>query len=92
MSKKHDCTICKHLFHLPEDVPVYLNELYYDEGRVQKMHLCYIHDIELFKIGQYRFVDKYRHIAENLVASDDASFISFLRNFGRGRRKKEWRY
>jgi hypothetical protein len=75
MSKLKECALCRLSYQVPHIVPVFANTLYVDEARSIKVNLCYIHDIELFKIGQYRFAEKYSHLANNVVASDDSNFL-----------------
>ncbi|MBL7664072.1 MAG: hypothetical protein JNM93_02975 [Bacteriovoracaceae bacterium] len=84
---KHQCVICKHLFQLPETVPVFDAFVYREEGRSHKIKLCLLHDIELFKIGQYRFVDKYSYLAYNVVGSDEHDFLNLLKMLGPSRKK-----
>lgn len=82
MAKKDGCAICKHMYHQVADIPVFPNQVFLEGGRIQRLYLCFLHDLEYFKIGQYRFIEKYRYLADNVIVSDDAQFISLLRTFG----------
>lgn len=59
-----------------KDSNLYKNRLYqvYRDG-VAKITLCRIHDIELFRVGEYRFLQSNLTLANKMVGNN--SFFSY---------------
>ncbi len=78
MGKLKECAICRLMYTVPEIVPVYDNVIYLEGHREHKLGLCYIHDIELFKLGQERFGHKYSFLSVKIHSANDRAFIHYL--------------
>lgn len=81
MEKTRSCTICKHLgLKSIAQAPLSIEKLYdyYDKTADIKIYLCTKHSVELFKLGQKRFLLNYKDILFDLVNSDEKEFIDIL--------------
>ena len=67
------CLVCK--FHGKHTPSVALSTIY-QAGQNQHIHLCYSHSVEFFKIGQVKFMLKYRHDFREHGFSDKDMFQS----------------
>ncbi len=59
MAKK--CTICRN----EKKQGSFLSRVFSRNGSTQDLHLCREHDIEFFKMGQVRFISKYKLQVKN---------------------------
>lgn len=75
------CTVCKHLnknVEAEEEIEIgYLFDGVHS-GSPVKIRMCRKHSVELFKVGQKRFLINYRSILFDLVNSDEMEFIKIL--------------
>lgn len=81
MSKSRECTICKHLGkkateELELEAGFLYNEL--DGPAPVRVKLCRRHSVELFKLGQKKFLLNYKIILFDLVNSDEMEFVKIL--------------
>jgi len=81
MEKVKACTICKHLGKVTEesrdlDASFLYNDI--DNPASIKIRLCRSHSVELFKLGQKRFLINHKQILHDLVNSDEMEFIRIL--------------
>ncbi len=51
------------------------SSFYGREGRGVRVYLCHKHEIELFILGQVRFLRKYYPVFLNSISNDDNSFF-----------------
>jgi len=81
MSKSRECTICKHLGKKTyEDLELEAGFLYneLDGPAPVRVRLCRPHSVELFKLGQKKFLLNYKKILFDLVNSDEMEFVKIL--------------
>ncbi len=74
-----DCTICKH-YGQPTDCPEDLEkEQIFDEiGTPVNILLCRKHSVDLFQIGQRRFLIQHYKILVDIISSDEIKFLDIL--------------
>ncbi len=79
MGQDRECTICKH-YGQPTDSAEVLErtKLFDEEGAPATIDLCVKHSVELFKIGQKRFLLDHYKILVDLIASDEPKFLEIL--------------
>lgn len=66
------CLICK--FHGKSTLSASLSTIY-QAGQNNHIHLCYSHSVEFFKMGQVKFMLKYRHdFREHGFSDKDSMF------------------
>lgn len=79
MSKKKECTICKHYGKkTPDDGNLERTQVYDESGNPVPIHLCKSHSVDLFKMGQKNFLLSHYKILIDLVASDEPKFLDIL--------------
>ena len=81
MEKVKACTICKHLGKIrKESIDLDASFLYnvIDNPASIKIRLCRSHSVELFKLGQKKFLINHKQIMYDLVNSDEMEFIRIL--------------
>lgn len=79
MAKKRECTICKHYgreTHEPERLE--RTQVYDETGTPVPILLCKSHSVQLFKMGQKKFLLSHYKILVDLVASDEPKFLEVL--------------
>jgi hypothetical protein len=74
-----ECTICKH-YGLPTQDSEQLERtsLYDEMGTGVPINLCRKHAVELFKLGQKRFLVAHYRILLEVVQSDEHKFLEVL--------------
>lgn len=79
MSKKRECTICKH-YGRPTDSSQGLEKanLFDESGNAVPVNLCRSHSVELFQKGQKKFLVSHHRILRDLIASDETKFLELL--------------
>jgi hypothetical protein len=79
MSKKKECTICKHSnLVTPVGEDLENSFLYEDNGDPIRIQLCRKHSVQLFKLGQKSFLLAHYRILVDLIDSDEKKFINIL--------------
>lgn len=78
MSKASECTICKHYGEETPAGQVERTQLYDDVGAPVPIRLCRSHSVQLFKLGQKRFLLSHYKILVDLVDSNNPKFIDIL--------------
>lgn len=79
MAKSRECTICKHYgikTALSEDLE--RTQLYDETGTPVLIFLCRSHSVDLFKMGQRKFLLGHYKILVDLVDSDEPNFLDIL--------------
>lgn len=79
MSKKRECTICKH-YGKPTPDPDNLERtnLYDESGNPVGVNLCRSHSVQLFQSGQKKFLISHYKILTDLIDSDETKFLELL--------------
>jgi len=81
MAATKECTICKHNGERSSDLGELEAGFLYndiDHPATIRIRLCRSHSVELFKIGQKKFLLEYHSILHDLVNSDEMEFIKLL--------------
>ncbi len=81
MATTRECTICKHIGErTTEQEELETGFLYNTVTHPEKVRirLCRAHSVELFKVGQKKFLLKHHTILHDLVNSDEMEFIKLL--------------
>jgi hypothetical protein len=79
MSKKRECTICKHYGNkTPKGETLEMSPLYEEGGEPVPIPLCRTHSVQLFKLGQKSFLLAHYRILVDLMDSDEKKFINLL--------------
>ncbi|MCO4755225.1 MAG: hypothetical protein KC478_12140 [Bacteriovoracaceae bacterium] len=79
MSKKRECTICKHYGKATtEPQNLEKQNLFDDAGNPIPVNLCRSHSVQLFQMGQKKFLISNYKILTDLIASDDPKFLELL--------------
>lgn len=79
MTKKRECTICKHYGKPTEDVKNLERTNLFDEGgNPVPVNLCRSHSVQLFQKGQKKFLISHYRILTDLIASDEPKFLEVL--------------
>jgi hypothetical protein len=81
MGKIKACTICKHLGkNVAESTELEASFLYNDieNPASVKIRLCRAHSVQLFKLGQKKFLLHHKQILYDLVNSDEMDFVRIL--------------
>jgi hypothetical protein len=79
MSKKKECTICKHYGKAgAADQYLERTQVYDETGAPVGIYLCKSHSVELFKMGQRKFLLSHYRILVDLVDSDEPKFLEVL--------------
>lgn len=77
--KDSRCQICKYIGRNTVD-DIYTSQIYRGAEESLKIHLCYLHNWEFFKIGQVKFILKYRHNFLNHFGTEqDSDLIDYVR-------------
>lgn len=85
---KHRCLICKYMGD-HEAKELYNDYIYRGNGRMLNVRLCYGHSWQLFKRGQYKFIDIYREKFMNILGTEkEAEFVRLMR--GEKEERKEF--
>lgn len=80
-----ECTICKHYGEPTDDTCELEREQIFDEiGTAVHVMLCRKHSVDLFKIGQRRFLVKHYKILVDIISSDEVKFLDILEKTVRG--------
>lgn len=79
MSKKRECTICKH-YGKPTVKPEELERtsLFDEAGNSIPVKLCRTHSVQLFQSGQKKFLISHYKILTDLIDSDEPKFLELL--------------
>jgi hypothetical protein len=74
-----ECTICKH-YGLPthDSENLERTNIYDELGTAVPINLCRKHSVELFKLGQKRFLVSHYRILLEVVQSDEHKFLEVL--------------
>lgn len=79
MSKKRECTICKHYGKATaEPDNLERTNLYDETGSPVAVNLCRSHSVQLFQSGQKKFLVAHYKILTELLASDEPKFLELL--------------
>lgn len=79
MSKKRECTICKHYGKATKEPEKLERTNLYDEtGNPVPVNLCRNHSVQLFQWGQKKFLISHYKILTDLIASDEPKFLELL--------------
>lgn len=77
--KKVECTICKHYGDETDDSKMLERTKIFDEsGNPVNIILCRKHSVELFKLGQKKFLLTHYKILVDIIASDETKFLDIL--------------
>lgn len=77
--KKKECTICKHYGLETDESKALERELIFDEsGTPVAINLCRHHAVELFRMGQKKFLVANYRILVDLIGSDEPKFLEIL--------------
>ena len=77
--KKSECTICKHEGEETDDSKRLERTKIFDEnGNPVNIILCRKHAVELFKLGQKKFLLTHYKILADIIASDETKFLEVL--------------
>ncbi len=76
---KENCLVCK--FHGKNVASAALSTIY-QSGQNQHIHLCYSHSVEFFKMGQVKFVLKYKNDFREHGFSDKDEIFQHLDSSG----------
>lgn len=78
-SKSRECTVCKH-YGLETSQPENLEQtkLFDDSDKVVTVLLCRKHSVDLFKMGQKKFLLDHYQILNEVINSDEPKFIELL--------------
>lgn len=78
-TKKKECTICKHHGQATLCQDSLEREFIFDEtGTPIAIHLCRHHSVELFRMGQKKFLVQNYRILVDLVSTDEPKFLEVL--------------
>lgn len=85
MNKNKECVICSHLYPDREKEDKLFNQdIFNGTSNPDKFKFCFQHDMELFHVGQIRFLKKYSYLILNFTnESFNPKFISILKNYNR---------
>ena len=79
MAKKKECTICKHYGDKTDDPDKLERAQLFDEnGNPVPVQLCRSHNVELFQMGQKKFLCSHYRILVDLIDSDEPKFLAVL--------------
>ncbi len=79
MSKKRECTICKHYGEETSGATELERATLYDEvGDPVPVLLCRKHSVELFKLGQKNFLLAHYKILLEVLDTDEKKFLNIL--------------
>lgn len=81
MNKSKSCTICKHLGRVSSQIDDFETGFLFDgvyQVKPVKIKLCRNHAVDLFQMGQKRFLLQNSNILNDLVSSDEMEFIKIL--------------
>lgn len=79
MAKKIECTICKHYgLKSPVGDELERTQVYDETGAPVPIRLCRSHSVELFKMGQKKFLLSHYKILVELIDSDEPKFLAIL--------------
>ena len=78
MKKKVECTICKHYGNATPEGELERTQLYDDVGSPVKVNLCRSHSVQLFKLGQKKFLLSHYKILVDIMDSDEPKFLKVL--------------
>ena len=74
-----ECTICKHYGKKTADEKELERATIFDEvGTPVPVILCRPHSVELFKMGQKKFMVHHHKILVDLISSDETKFLEIL--------------
>ena len=73
------CQVCKYIGdNKAEDT--FVSQIYRGSEESLKLKLCYLHNWEFFKIGQVKFLHKYRHNFLNHYGTEaDSDLLEYVR-------------
>ena len=75
----NECTICKHYGRKTTDLKnLERTTLYDDMGNPVGINLCRKHSVDLFQMGQRKFLMGHYRILVDILSSDEPKFISLL--------------
>jgi len=78
MNKKIECTICKHYGNKTPEGELERTQLYDDVGTPILVRLCRSHSVQLFKMGQKKFLLSHYKILVDIMDSDEPKFLEIL--------------
>ncbi len=74
-----ECTICKHYGKKTDDENSLERATIFDEvGTPVTITLCRVHSVELFKMGQKKFMVSHYQILVDIISSDETKFLEIL--------------
>lgn len=76
-AKKNECTICKHLSK-PTVGKLERAQLFDEVGTPVSINFCRTHSVELFKMGQRKFLVSYHRILNEIISTDETKFLDIL--------------
>lgn len=78
-SKSRECTICKHHgLETAQPEKLEKEKLFDDDDSFVQILLCRKHSVDLFKMGQKKFLTEHYQILNEVVNSDEPKFIELL--------------
>ncbi len=75
---KVECTICKHYGDESEDLQLERATIFDNAGTPVPLLLCRQHSVELFKMGQKKFLVNHYKILVEIISSDETKFLDLL--------------
>ena len=81
MAETKECTICKHIGKRSSELGDLEAGFLYndvDHPTTIRIRLCRSHSVDLFKVGQKKFLINHHHILSDLVNSDEMEFVRLL--------------
>ena len=89
--KKHECTICKHYGDETDDSkPLEKTKVFDESGNPVNILLCRKHSVQLFKLGQKKFLLSHYKILVDIIASDETKFLDVLEQTIKSNADKIW--
>jgi hypothetical protein len=89
--KRNECTICKHYGdETDKSKPLERTKVFDEAGNPVNILLCRKHSVELFKLGQKRFLLSHYKILVDIIASDETKFLDVLEKTIKGNPDKIW--
>lgn len=75
---KNECTICRHYAQETPSGELERTNLYDEVGAPVPIRLCRAHSVQLFRLGQKKFLLSHFKILVDLMDSNDPKFIDIL--------------
>jgi hypothetical protein len=85
--KQKECVICKHYGdETPDPFKLEKTQIFDEIGNPLMILLCRAHAVELFKMGQRKFLMSHYKILVDIISSDETKFLEVLENTVRNNR------